>query len=285
MNKTTPKFHYSPDIELKSSPLVETWLTIQWQLEQIQSNPPMARDPGFNFTFVNRFYESVKDRFGYLVELDAVKIPIEITPHKPRYQFRSGGQDDWPLLQLGPGVASVNFTEPYTWRQFKAEALYLRSTLIAAYDGQELKTHLASLRYRNAVPYEYSSSDLLEFLREKLNINIQTPTHIPGHVAAEDRPSEINFNLVYNLGAPKGKGILRVVTGTKSVVDEATSQTTHVEHLLFDLEVVSTEDDTPPLSEEAEFDNWLTSAHDLTHEWFFSLIDGELLMKYKSGEE
>ena len=165
------KTHYPTDIKLQTGPLVEAWLTIHWQIDEIQKQPPVGRDPGFDFAFINRFYEVVKSKYEQIHELNAVKVaPLELTPHQPRYQFRTSDEVMWPLLQLGPGMASLNFTEPYTWPLFETEALFLRDALLTARETESLETQQISLRYRNAFPCKYSSVNLLRFLGDYLNV-------------------------------------------------------------------------------------------------------------------
>jgi uncharacterized protein (TIGR04255 family) len=231
-----------------------------------------------------RFYEKVKDRFGIKQELDTNKVPIDVTPHQPRYQFRNGGPEGWPLLQFGPGIATLNFVEPYTWNDFREAALYLRPRLVDAYE-EELEVEIISLRYRNAVPCKYSSSNLLSFLKKYLNISIQMPAHIPGEASKVKRSSELNFAIVYDLDVPSGKGIVRVATGTKRVEDKTTSEPVDAEHIIFELEVVSKEREAPSLKAEHDFEEWLTATHSIIHDWFFSLIEGSLRSRYEGGEE
>jgi uncharacterized protein (TIGR04255 family) len=274
-------FHYPTDIVLKINPLIEAWLTIQWELNQLQDDPLVASDPGFNFPFVLEFYGAVKEKYGNLKELDIKKIPIEITPYQPRYQFQTKGENIWPMLQLGPGIATVNFTEPYSWTYFQEEAVFLRKKLVATYQERNLKTRLISLKYRNAVPCQYTSDHLLDFLGKYLNTSLALPPYIPGLVVTKEKASDLNLHLGFNLNKPKGKGILKIATGTKKVLDASTQTMKDEEHIIFELEVISIGLNAPPLQSLAKFKTWLTDAHNVTHEWFFSLIEGEFLEQYK----
>jgi uncharacterized protein (TIGR04255 family) len=278
--RVSPKFHFALDRKLKTTPLVEAWLTIQWKLEEIQSEPLVATDPGFNFSFVQRFFEGVKSRYNYLVELDISRIPIEITPHQPRYQFRKGDQNSYPLLQIGPGVATVNFTKPYTWEIFKPETLLLRSNLLSSYTERELQATSMSLRYRNAIPCKYSSDNALTFLKTKLNTPIQTPKAIPGNASKSSRPTSFNFVFTYELREPSGIGLLRIASGSKKE-DETGLQE---ENIIFEIEIISKGPDTPALHNEQTFESWLEAAHYVIHDWFFSLIDGDLYEEYAKEE-
>jgi len=277
MKEAMPNPHFPTDIELKRSPLAEAWLEIRWKLEPV-GHPQIMRDPGFPFA-LGAFYREVKERFSYQEPLPASQTPLEMLPHVVRYRFRPG-EGQWPLLQLGPGVASVNFTETYTWEQFREDALYLRSVLSEAYSDSELDTDVLILRYRNVEPFEYSSNDLLQFMKENLNTSFNPPSHIPGFAGSKNMPTSANIVLAYDLNQPKGTGTLRITTGTSTQSDPETGQQQEVEVLVTQLEVASGGDDAPRIADPDEFSQWLDATHGVAHEWFFSLIEGALFEEY-----
>ena len=278
MGKTPSKFHFPLEIKLESNPLLEAWLEIRWQLEPGVA-PGLKRDAGFPFALA-AFYASVRDRFGYREDLDASHAPQGVLPYVVRHRFRSG-ENEWPLLQLGPGVGTVNFTSPYTWDDFKETALYLRRILLDAYTETELKTQTVTLRYRNGIPFEYHSSDLLSYLKHNLNTSIGLPVHIPGLGNSMTWPTGMNFVLSFDLSEPRGTGTLRFATAVRRQKSPESSQETESEMLIWQLEVESGGDDAPELSKEDEFAQWLISAHNVIHEWFFSLIQGPLYRLYR----
>ena len=276
------KFHFPPDIKLNRNPLLEAWLEIRWQLVS-GDVANFMRDPGFPFA-LGAFYHSIKNEFGYREDLDASRIPEEMFPHVVRHRFRPG-ENEWPLLQLGPGVATVNFTDPYNWDDFLNRALYLREKLVDAYSDMELKTQMVNLRYRNGVSFEYSSVNLLNFLKQNLNTSIMFPDHVPGAVSSVTWPTSINVVSTFDLSKPKGLGRLRFNTGVRTQRDSETNQETKEEMIIWELNVESKENNAPDINEKDKFTTWLTSAHSVIHEWFFSLIDGPLYRKYKGEVE
>lgn len=280
MKKESSKFHFPLEIKLESNPLLEAWLEIRWQLESGVVSGFM-RDAGFPFA-LGTFYVSVRDQFKYREDLEASHAPQEMFPYVVRHRFRPG-EDEWPLLQLGPGVGTVNFTSPYTWGDFKETALYLREKLLAAYSETELKMQMVALRYRNGVQFEYLSSNILDFLKHNLNTSVTLPIHIPGSGSSVTWPTSMNIVLSFDLLEPGGTGTLRFATGIKRQKHPETGQETENEMLIWQLEVESRDDDAPKLSKEDEFTQWLTSAHNVIHEWFFSLIEGPLYSMYKGG--
>jgi uncharacterized protein (TIGR04255 family) len=278
MDEALRKLHFPADIKLESSPLLEAWLEIRWRLQR-DAKTELIRDPGFAFA-LGVFYKSVEDPFGYREDLEASHAPEDMVPYVVRHRFRPG-KGEWPLLQLGPGVATVNFTEPYTWDDFKEKAVYLRNKLLDAYGESGLGAQRLALRYRNGVPFRYGSNNLLDFLDQNLNTSVTLPVHIPGPVSSANWPTSANIVLTFDLQDPRGTGTLRLGTGTRTQQDPKTGQETKDEMLIWQLEVASKGDDAPELVEEDEFTRWLTSAHVVIHEWFFSLLDGPLFKHYK----
>ncbi|MCL4296519.1 MAG: TIGR04255 family protein [Anaerolineae bacterium] len=280
MEKPFSKFHFPVDIKLTSKPLAEAWLDIRWQLEHSSDVPGFMRDPGFPFA-LGAFYNSIKKKFRHREDLDTSNAPLDMLPYVVRHRFRPG-EDEWPVLQLGPGVASVNYVGSYTWDDFRKLALYLRQNLLDAYSETELKTQAITLRYRNIEPFDYSSNNLFDFFKKNLNTSIQLPHYIPGSISSSAWPTSINMVSTFDLLEPKGKGTLRLGTGIKAAKESDEEKKEMV--LIWELDVSSKADDVPKLNEEAEFADWLDSAHSVIHEWFFSLIEGPLYKKYK-GEE
>lgn len=277
MADTQSEFHFSRDIELSNLPLVEAWLEIRWKLEEIDP-PQVMKDPGFLFA-LGPFFEQVKDQFPEREPLSAAEAPEQLFPHVVRYRFRS--KDKASLVQIGPGVASVNFLEDYSKRVFLDKALFLRQALLNAYHGTDadLDTQAVILRYRNVELFDYKSKDLLGFLRDSLNTSITIPQYIPGHTSSNGLPSGIRLNLSFDLDTPQGVGSVQVVTGQKHDTEPNNGDSKNA--VLWELGIASRDENAPKLTEEDKFADWLTSANRVIHEWFFSLIEGKLLQKYR----
>lgn len=266
------QFRFPPEIKLEANSLAEVWLEIQWQLE-VGESFQFKTDPGFDIA-IGAFYANVKNhQYGHRIALEAAQIPSQMLPHAVRYQFRPS-PDGWPLLQLGPGVATVNFTTDYTWETFKQAALFLRTQLINSYE-ETLKTQALILRYRNAIPFSHSSENTQDFLANFLNLQVQYPSSIPGAAAFSNRPEVMNVALSFALREPNGKGAIKFATGV-------TNKT--VEALVFDFEVSSDKSDVPDLNNEGQYEEWLTKSHSVIHDWYFSIIDGDLRNKYEGKE-
>jgi uncharacterized protein (TIGR04255 family) len=263
------KLHYPTDVKLKNSPLVEAWLEIRWNLS-LDPKTGIPTDSSYPFA-LGIFFKSVKDVFKHREELPSSQAPILI-PYSVQHRFRTE-KDGWPLLQLGPGIASLNFGKEYTWHSFKSRASYFREQLLNAYQGTELKTVAVFLRYRNAYPYDYSSKNLLDFFK-RLNIQIEFPQNIPGAASTAEFPLQQNLTFQYDLVQPKGTGKINIASAISS------EKSPDDKNIVWDLEIGSVNEDAPDINDEIAFSQWLADAHTILHEWFFSLIEGSLFQEF-----
>lgn len=280
MEEAVPKTHFPTDIKLEKSPLAEAWLEIRWLLEPM-GPPEVMRDPGYPFA-LGPFFNNIKGEFPYKEELEASNAPQDFLPHVVRHRFRKS-QNGWPILQLGPGVASANFTDPYSWTSFREAALYLRENLANAYSESNLDSQSITLRYRNVEPFDYFQNNLQKFFEEYLNTRLTLPSKIPGFVGSTNSPTSANIVLTYDLTEPKGTGTLRLSTGTRTEKVPKTGEERTTRIIMWQLEVSSGETDAPQIVIEEDFAKWLDTAHTTIHEWFFSLIEGSLFNKYKGA--
>ena len=277
---TKPEPHFPPDISLARQPLLEAWLEIRWQLEPPEP-APLRRDPNYPFA-LGSMYDLVKTRFPFREELEASRAPLEVLPNVVRHRFRPA-ENEWPVLQLGPGVATVNLVRPYSWKQLRESAEFLRSNLLAAYGNSLPPLDFCALRYRNAAPFEFTQSNVIDFVRSSLNSQIQLPAHVPGFAASTENPTSLLLVTTYDLAQPKGTGRIQLGTGKGRTPDAPPPSERADELVLWDIEITSGGVDVPDISDPVCFSQWLDDAHAVIHEWFFSLIDGAFLKEYLKG--
>jgi uncharacterized protein (TIGR04255 family) len=277
MENSKNKFHFPKDINLKSSPLIEAWFEIRWKLKK-GSIPQTMIDPEYPFA-LGVFYKNVKEKFEYHEELETSKAPEGFFPHKVQHRFRVE-KNKWPVLQLGPGVATANYVGDYTWNRFHKTILYLRDNLLDAYQNYDLRSEALFLRYRNAFPFDYGNKDILSFLDNKLNLSIKIPKHVPGKVSSKPNPVNLNLQFVYSLMEPLGIGKIQIASGY-SKKDNGTDE----KIVILELEVASKDSNTPDFSDEEKLTNWLNDSHSIIHEWFFSFIDSPLYSDFTGGNK
>lgn len=249
--------------DLKNKPLVEALLEVRWQLE---GAPGMVSDPYYQL-LIGRLYDRVQDRFPAWIKLPVAEVPEYMAPFTPQHQFRIQ-PDTWPLLQLGPGILTVNDTEGYLWDDFKGLCQYAVEALFASYpeSSERLKLFEVSLRYIDADTLDGVSA--LDFL-SKLKLDLTIPDKLFAGGRVEAQPLGVGVNLVFPTVAPKGAIQLRFGQGKKKDADA----------LVWETQLISRGEDAPS-TPEALLD-WLEEAHKITHDWFVKLIEGELMEKYR----
>jgi uncharacterized protein (TIGR04255 family) len=168
---------------------------------------------------------------------------------------------------------TLNDTANYRWSDFAERAISLLDTLSEIHPQKsEMIVESVLLRYIDAEAFDYASDSVLRFLKEQLKVNFELPQSLFQGEPVEQQPRVVNFQVVYRSTLPKGVVQLKVATGEHN----------HQRALIWETAVLSGEDDVPDLRTDARA--WLEAAHRLIHNWFFKLVEGQLLRKYAENE-
>ncbi len=251
--------------DLPRKPLIEAIFELRWALQQGPAGE--SHDPGFQI-LLGRFYDRVSPDFPELEDLPVSLVPEAMAPNVVRHRFRKA-KGAWPLIQLGPGVLSVNDTEGYTWQSFRPMLVKAVQALFEAYPTRiaQLSLSQATLRYVNAVPLDSAGGDtgLLPFLGNHLHTNISIDPSLFDNPQTAGTPAALQLRLNYPLERPHGVGAISFSTGMKE----------NVPSVIWENLVVSKAGHLPATPE--AFDAWFEDAHALTDRWFFALCRGGLL--------
>lgn len=269
MSDQIPKPH-----ELSKKPLVEAVFELRWKLQR--TSPAEEVDPGFQF-LLGKLYDLLGAEFPEVENLPAASVPEHMAPSVVRHRFRKA-KDAWPLVQIGPGVLSVNDTASYTWTSFKPMLEKAVDSLLKAYPTKiaPLSFVQATLRYIDAVPIEQDDQNkgVLDFLRYKLHTEISIdPLLFDSSAVGSADPVGLQLRLNYPLQKPQGMGVLSFTTGLKD----------NIPSIIWETLVVSREDHVPTTVN--EFSAWFTDAHDITDSWFFTLCRGDLLSSFGGNND
>lgn len=249
------------DINLKNKPLVEAIFEARWMLAS--PVPNVEVDPTFKL-LLGRYYDRITKDYPAYEQLPAALIPDEIIAGRlAQYRFRAkaGG---WPLIQLGPGLITVNSTADYLWSDFKGRCLKAVETLYASHPKpDELKIVGMSLRYIDAVDFNVLGDNVLDFLSKEMRVGVHLPETLFGD-EVQRNPQNIHIGMTFLTKKPKGAVTLRFYNGMKSDTSA----------LIWETVCEAQGPDLPSIPK--DFEGWLTQAHDVTHNWFFTLIEGHL---------
>jgi len=251
--------------QLKHPPLVEVILEVKWALEP-GSAPGTQIDPEYNL-LLGRLYDRAKDDYPYRERLPTAAIPDEISGYTVKHRFRAD-QDRWPLIQVGPGILTVNDTERYsTFDGFRPRAASAVDKLFDAYPGRLEITSLL-LRYIDAVQFDYRAQDLRSFLKEKMAVPISLPPKLVDELGLQPMPTDFVWRSSFRSDEPRGLATLGFATGVRDGRPA----------LVWEQIFQSAQGDVPEMP--AAFDKWLDAAHGIIDTWFFRLIEGELEKRF-----
>jgi uncharacterized protein (TIGR04255 family) len=251
--------------DLPNKPLVEAIFELQWEL---LTNDDVQRDPGFRI-LLGRMYDKVRSEYPELEDLPQTIVPEDITPRIVRHRFRVK-KNGWPLVQIGPGILSVNDTEGYTWEGFKPRLIEAITALFGSYptDIHKLNVTQVTFRYLDAIPYD-GSVPVLQFLRELMHTNIQVDPLLFEEKALADSPIGLQLSLAYALPDLRGDVAISLSLGAR---DGKPS-------IIWGTQVRAQGNNVPKSPK--EYGPWLEAAHTVLGNWFRTLARGKLYESFR----
>jgi len=255
---------------LSNPPLVEVIVEVRWELEQ-GPHPETKVDPHYKL-LPGKLFDKLSGAYPYHEELPQASLPDEISPYMVKHRFRCE-KDQWPLVQLGPGILTVNHTKKYkTFNEFCPLAVSAVNALFEVHPGRDiLKMSSLLLRYIDAKEFDYKKNDVVRFLGEKMGIPLSLPPKLFNGTGVEDVARSFSWNSSFPCNKPKGLAILKFATGMSNGKPA----------LIWEQIVKSVHDDAPEMPD--AFEDWITEAHEVTESWFLSLIEGELEREFDNG--
>jgi len=251
---------------LKNKPLVEAIFELRWELTGKTASGESI-DPHSKI-LVGAIYEKAKSEYPFHEQLPASEVPDRFAPYMIQHRFRKvAGQ--WPLIQLGPGILVLNDTTGYVWEDFNQRISKLVHMFLEAYPDQEnLVPNMVTLRYIDSIEFDYEN-DILRFLQEKMEIGIDINQDLFGETGVTKTPFDIELKFSFHSALPKGAMDIRMKRGKRAESDA----------LIWETMFRSLGADVP--KSEEEIITWVDSAHSLTDDWFFKLIEGDLLKEFE----
>jgi len=252
---------------LKNKPLVEAIFELRWELQK-RGTSEGSIDPYYRI-LAGTMYNKAKEEYPYLELLPAANIPENLIPYAVQQRFRKG-KDEWPLIQVGQGIVALNDTNGYIWEDFSKRISYLVNILFDSYPRpDELITNLLMLRYIDSIEFDYSANNTFKLLREKMKIDVNIDPKLFENTEIESTPIGLNLSYSFRCSNPVGLMELKIETGKRNGKNVLTWQTVFR----------SSGKDSPKTKESIE--EWLVNAHNLTDDWFFKIIEGDLLKEFE----
>ncbi|MFC1939989.1 TIGR04255 family protein [Chloroflexota bacterium] len=248
---------------LPNKPLVEAIFEFRWQISGGDGDPHYP-------LFIGRLYDKVQSEYPFHEPLPSAMIPLPAATNLVQHRFRAE-KDRWPLVQVGPGIVTVNDTEGYIWEDFGKRIKALIRAIYETYpEPTGLRVANLNLKYLDAFELE-ADQNMLTYLSDKLKAKVSLPSQLFTDTAVCTMPNTFNMMSSFATSEPKGRILVKFTSGKHA--DKPA--------LVMELAVSSNEADLPKMPD--EFEDWVESAHKLTDDWFFKFIEGELERRF-AGE-
>lgn len=248
---------------LKNPPLVEAIFEIKWQLQKIASG--IMNDPHYNL-LIGRLYDRLEKQYPFHQQLPTASFPTEMLSGVVQHRFRIN-KEKWPLFQLGPGILTVNDTQNYEWQDFRKRVSEVVQVLFNVYPPP-LTINNLKLRYINSIEFDFENKDIFDFLTHQLKTDISLPPSL-FETQVQKLPKGFDCRFSFNCTKPESIINLRLARG-KSHNHEA---------LIWETFITTSLANMPELPQGIE--TWLEGSHNILEEWFFKLIEGDLLRSFE----
>jgi uncharacterized protein (TIGR04255 family) len=251
---------------LKNKPLVEAIFELRWELIG-KADSGESIDPHSKI-LIGEIYGKIKSEYPFHEQLPASEVPDRFAPYIIQHRFRKAAAQ-WPLVQIGPGILALNDTTGYVWEDFSQRIYNLLHTFYEIYpEPGNLKPNMVMLRYIDSVEFDYEN-DILKFLQDKMKIAINMNQSLFDETGISQSPFDMDLRFSFSSATPKGAMDIRIKRGRQSESNV----------LVWETIFRSSGNDTPKTEE--EIIAWVVDAHRLTVDWFFKLIEGDLLKEFE----
>lgn len=197
-------------ITFENAPLIEVIVELRWGAGFSFPQQGLSGAPGqqFHVNLETSQHEEFFMNFGTECGSRGLQRAERIVPHgfpvlpgQVVYRFRSNDRSNQNLLQIGPGVFTVNALPPYKgWPSFETLVASGIDALLASRPAAEQKSKFLSvnIRFINGFGTEYfEGTSRMAFLRS-LGFVLQVPNELE-KVSKEDQTTFFNMNYVTSL--------------------------------------------------------------------------------------
>lgn len=250
-----------------SPPLIEVIAEIRWSFVPLASIPDGGVDPHFD-KFQAAFTENAaKKDYSHIDVIVPTEIPKEFFAGKPVLRVRRGS-DKWPLLQIGPGLLTVNLVPPYQgWAEFKRELHEALELLFLSYPDSNitLKMDRIHLRYLDAFTTNHGLGKYFgRFVHDGLRVGVNVPKEMADHVEGDLIDSiSTSAQLTFSVKDMENtSGEIKFSPGTKGQDKERA--------LISEFQIVKSLQNK--IVSAREIESWFDEAHLRLRDWFEVMI-------------
>jgi uncharacterized protein (TIGR04255 family) len=155
-----------PRKNLSNKPLLEAIFELHWQSKDDSAELNAAYP-----LWLGSFYNAVNSKYAFHEPLAGYGLPNDLVGNVICNRFRAAN-DGWPLVQLGPQIATLNDTCSYSWdKSFFQGIVDLVDAIQSTHPMvEDIRLTRLVLRYVDAVDMDTPESDILGFIKKHFGI-------------------------------------------------------------------------------------------------------------------
>jgi uncharacterized protein (TIGR04255 family) len=244
---------------LPNAPLQEVIFEIRWALAPGRETGQII-DEGFELAS-GRLSTIIEKKFPYYKRIIPQDIPDQLMHYQVVHQYWSG-ENIWPVLQLGPGIFTINCTEEgYVWEEKFQELIKNAIGWLEQAYRQSLNIRFSSLRYIDAVKvddYGGINGNWQNFIKAYFNFEYNNNFDTRGS------QKQIQINQTFEL--KDGSDLqLQIANGSSNNEKKLVWQTAILKKDSFDLDKLV---------------SWANYAHGIAHDLFQEMIKPDLYASF-----
>ncbi len=254
---------------LLQPPLLESVFELRWELEQDPQSGRL-RDPSYPMMY-GRLYEKFKNELPFIEDLPSTQIHPEANPFVVRHRIRKE-KEGWPLIQIGPGILTINETKNYSWTPYRSLIARTVEAVGELFPKGTFGLNFikCELRYVNGIPFDPKEENPLSFLSNKLHTKIDIDPEIFELNDASDSPISLGLNVLYPLQKPVGH------LGLSFNLGQAEGKPAYILQTM-----IQSLGETVPQDRDS-FVSWLNISHETAENCFQTLCRGPLMNRFAS---
>jgi len=248
---------------LRNAPLQEVIFEVRWELEVDERTNHMM-DKGFDLA-AGALRQILKKEFPEVVRKLPADMPPQLYQFQPVFQFWSGASI-WPVIQLGPGILTVNEVDiNYDWDSRYFPLVQRVIDWVREAYNMSLKINFVSLKYIDSVDIsDYELSNWKDFVNKNLTFNFTN------QFDTDSRLNNFSFNQVFEIDY-KSKLHLSISNGKNKQNEEL---------LIWQSAVVSDNEESI-----RDLLNWISFAHTKTSELFRKITKKEFYGSFTTNKK
>ena len=239
--------------KLPNAPLQEVIFEIRWELD-VDEQTNQELDKGFDLA-AGALHQILKNKFPEVLRKLPVDLPPQLYQYKPVFQYWRG-KSMWPVIQLGPGILTVNeIDNNYDWKNGFFPLIQKTIEWVKEAYNETLNFNFVSLKYIDSVrvsEYEFVKWDA--FINKNLVFNFNNQFDPKGQLKS------FSFNQVFEI--ENDSNLHLSISNGKSKKNE--------DLLIWQSAVITT--DSEPFN---DLINWITFAHNKTSKLFQNITTKE----------